>query len=284
MSIEAPSSNAEVLTEPPEIKALREHAQKTVDNDPKLTMLPDDPSPKGYPGQALETKFIESTSLLDSDSLVKFSSLIDPRIARLVETVGANQKQVIENTALTFGANRNVILMTNHKHILDVAYALVATHINLQKLDSEFKSSIIIGNMVAHLGYKISPTEVMPLTEILGLFCDRIYFSYPQTDSTRKTGIDPELTGNHNSEMLKELIQDQKRGNHLLAIAASGTTQSEEVSKGTIGLLQSDYLVIPTNVTLPNKGPVSLDFAGSPRRLETEDMTQQAIDYTRKTI
>lgn len=263
-----------------------------------LTLLPNDPDT--YKAQRITEPFIDSTP--DTlEEVIGTASLAERHYPAMLESLLKSEMETSEIAHLgeDLAAGQNIIIVTNHGEIKDIAIVLAAYHAAIRQVgmntgrDYNFSTGIMISKMIAHLG-----AVGEPAVDILGKMCDRQYLSFPKTDSIKHSRISPLLVDAYNGS-LRGLVRHQLRqGGNLLAIAPSGTidkaldvNQPDKLSlapvgKGTTKILTRDNTkVLPVATWLRDDEPV-FEPLGIPRSLKgkDDDTSEQQVHVTMQTI
>jgi hypothetical protein len=172
----------------------------------------------------------------------------------------------------------NVMLVTNHGDLIDIALVEAAVYSILDKKNYQFRSSIVISKMVSMLAYKLGD-DAAPAADVLKLLCNDIYLSFPRTESVKKSGLGkllPDLITRENKKLRAIIDGDLEEGNMLLGIAGSGTTDKlsptiantyvlGSLATGTARMMmQPRTYVQPVAVWLKGKEPY-INLCGIPR-------------------
>ncbi len=148
---------------------------------------------------------------------------------------------------------KSYYVATTHDNLIDPALGLGAVTNPLRREKHErndFETGIIINKMVSVLKYRVGH-EFMPCVQVLQWLCDRIYFSYPQSESFRNSAAAEVLpdghVGRHNGKIKQEIAEWLAQGNVVIGVAPSGATHKwnddkteceiPEIKKGTAEMM-----------------------------------------------
>lgn len=261
-------------------------AQKHAAHDPNLEALPHDT--EHYPDQALfpyrikgspkspdEIDYIAGKATAD-----RFPQILD-KVAEAEEATG-----LLKTLGEALDSRQNVMLVTNHGEIADVAIALAGFYSHLKRRGQRASTGIVISRMVSFLGYKIGD-ETMPATEVLKYLCDDLYLSFPRTDSMSNTKIPKTLVKMYNKDLRYSIGWQLTKGRHLMAVAASGTTDKplpddpdtvvlSRLTEGTIELLTKNALVVPTAVWMKD-GQLVFEVCDEPKQFKDGNQAHAAM-------
>ncbi|MFO0887104.1 MAG: hypothetical protein H6793_02060 [Candidatus Nomurabacteria bacterium] len=275
-----------------ELNALAQrHADRS---NGKLTALPIDHDI--HPAQRITTQSIDGTptNIENMIAIAKAVNSENPeRFLNILEVF--NQEEHERDLVTYLGedllSKQNIIVMTNHSEIQDIAEALVACHIAIKTIgqnrnrDYQFSTNIILSKMIAHLGY-----SGIPAVDILTQMCDKQYFSFPKTDSIRGTNIPEKLVSAYNWSLRQRIKARLKAGGNLFGIAPSGTVDKSvvpgdldsstlaPVTRGTVEILTSDNTkVLPIAIHKPDDEFI-FEILGTPRHMRNEHDVHETME------
>lgn len=263
----------------------------------RMHVLPYDPSK--YPGQEGISVKGDPKPLAIVDSIAEIAH---PRYHELRSLLVQNETETnrvsMMGELLVGGAN--VVMITNHGDLIDIAIAQAAVYSVLESLgyqihDSnkkdhgyDIQTGIIISKMIAFLAYKLGD-DFAPCTDVLTLLENETYLSYPRTESTKKHLKDrlrPDEIKRHNRDMRNDVIKKLKHGSLFLGLAASGTTDKPaahdpstiimgKIGMGTLDILKQDNtFTMPMAVWYKGKNPV-MEFTSHPHAIKNEEDARQ---------
>lgn len=234
-----------------------------------MIALPYDP--EKYPGQDGISVPGQPNAPAVIDTIASVAQPLYPECLSQLEQQEKITKQVSMIGELLVNS-ANVVLVTPHSDLIDIAVAHAALYSSIRKLgfhelkrnsEEEIQTAIIISKMVSFLAYKLGD-EFAPCTDVLRVLETQTFLSYPKTESTKKHLKDrllPNEVDRHNKHMRQGLIEMLGKGGVLLGMAPSGTTDKIDpldassrlmgpVGQGTIDLLmQPNTYVVPMIVS-----------------------------------
>lgn len=249
-----------------------------------------------YPGQDMNVTHVEgqpqSAAVVES-----IASLVAPNFTEMVDKLEENAEEQLQTLGELLKRGNNVIISTNHSDLIDIAVALAAVYCALDKMNYQFKTGIVISKMVAFLGYKLEG-NVAPAVEVLQMLCDRIYLTFPRTESVKKSGLHKffgrDNIDQYNGKVTKDIDGYQDDGSLLLALAPSGSTDKEHpenpklkimsgIGRGTAGILTDEKSYTQAMAIYLSGKPV-LEFVGVPRAIKSEDEAHEMMDAVGKRL
>jgi len=212
-----------------------------------------------YPAQKITRAWIESKP--DSlDEVVNTATFAEPNFTAVLQKLHSDSAYT--NSLSQLGedllAGENIIVITNHGEIKDIAVTLAAYysaikqtgHINGREYD--FQTNILLSKMVAHLGFYGESAVT-----ILGKMCNRQYFSFPKTESIRNSRIAPFVVDTYNKGLRRAIKSRFSDGGNLFAIAPSGTVDKpsgddpNQLTLATVGTGTVEMLTSRSTKVLP---------------------------------
>lgn len=184
--------------------------------------------------------------------------------------------------------NQNIILVTNHGDIKDIAYTLAAYYIKLKELNYNFDSSLVVSKIISFIGVDVG-THADPASNILKNICNEEYFSFPRTKTIEESRIAGTLVDAYNERVRKAMERRLHKGGNLFAMAPSGTTDKPQPgSPNTIGLGPVGYgttklmaaensFVVPVGVWL-TKDEVIFEPCDIPRAIQTPEKAHGVME------
>lgn len=263
-------------------------------SDGRFTLLPVDSdlhpsqkvtvqSIKGAPTTV--PKLIEIGEAVNEGHSERFHSMIQTfleaeRSQELVTTLGED-----------LSSGQNIIVITNHSQIQDIAEALGACHIALQLVgednnrDYAFSTNIMLSKMITHLGYR-----GIPVPDLLKAVCDRQYYSFPKTDSIRGTTIPEFLVKAYNAQLKLRIGRKLNKGGNLFGIAPSGTVDKPptegspdkiilgSVGNGTVDILTSANTKVLAVAVYKSESDFVFEILGTPKHMRDADDVHTAME------
>lgn len=270
----------------------RGHVERS---DGRFTLLPVDP--EAHPAQKVTQQSVAGEPAADIDSLIAIGRAVNEdapeRFDAMIQAFldFEQQHELVTTLGEDLASGQNIVVITNHSQIQDIAEALGSCHIALRQVgeanqrDYEFSTNIMLSKMIAHLGY-----QGLPVVDLLKAVCDRQYFSFPKTDSIRGTRIPKLLVSGYNMHLKARVTHKLSKGGNLFGIAPSGTVdkpprQGEEdeivlgrVVKGTSSILRADGTkVLPIAVYKSDEDFV-FEILGTPRHMRSDDDVHDTMD------
>jgi hypothetical protein len=182
-----------------------------------------------------------------ADELEQLMNACYPLSSALIDQT-ATYAETLEDTEKALAEHKNVMLATTHNDLTDIAKALGAFSVVLERRGADFKTATITGKIVTYLGVELEG-QIIPMTDVLRAGCDDLFLNLPKTTSTTDSGIPEQYMNLHNLRMLKPLIQLMRRGQVLWAIAPTASTRLKEVNPETVSLFtRKNVLVVPTSI------------------------------------
>jgi hypothetical protein len=219
---------------------------------------------------------------------------IEPRFGEFTRELDREEaeNQAISRLGEQLKKNQNVILVTNHGDLKDIAYTLAAYYVSLKGMNYDFYSSLVMSKIISFIGVG---EHGDPAVNVLKNVCDEEYFSFPRTKSIDQSRIAGSLVDGYNLSVRKAMEHRLKRGGNLFAMAASGTTDKPldddgetimlgRISHGTAKLMMTENsLVVPIAVWLTPQ-EVLFQPCGIPRAVNTEGEAHQVMGQIADTL
>ncbi len=276
------------------IEELSLMAKKHVDSsDGKLARLDNDPS--RYPEQQEYSVKGAPQSEVVINSLAE---IVEPNFSHLVDVINRSEdgkRQEISRINEKFKNGDNIIIVTNHGELIDIALVEAAFYSVFKKADMAFNTSIIISKMVTMLGYKIG-NDIAPCTDVLKMLCDDIFLSFPRSETIEKTAfmkLVPDEIDRHNRLVRKSIGRLLMKGTNLMAIAPSGSKDKEisknnyslgSINPGTIAIMRAEKtFVLPIAVWLKSDQPF-MEICDIPRKIQSDEDAHQTMITIAKTL
>lgn len=211
------------------------HAQKS---EGAIRVL--DANPEKYPEQRLDTFCVQGDSQ-PSDVLDAAASFVEPRFIDIAQDFYQDHASsaALNRAGEILDSGQSVIVATNHTELIDVAIAQAAACSYLKREGHEFETSLVISKMISLMASDKLPyedDEPMPALTALQILCDKVYMSYPKTETTNNTELAksmPEVVAQHNQIVRTAIAQKLGEGGVLLAMCPSGTTDKLEQENDT---------------------------------------------------
>lgn len=186
----------------------------------------------GNPGMLLADFRIEPNETPGLEAVIKdLGEKYFPGFNALIEQF-TSDPGLLDTILEKLAENQNVVIVTNHANIADIAVVLATMRVALAEraTDTEKDSiaadrfNLIVHRMISQLGVSTAdePENVSPALSILQLVGET-YLSFPRTESSRKNGVPPDLDKYCNDQMLEALSDKLSRGGQILAFAPSGS-------------------------------------------------------------
>lgn len=201
------------------------------------------------------------------------------------------QHELVTSLGEDLSSGQNIIVITNHSQIQDIAEVLGACQIAIRQVGEQnqreyaFSTNIMLSKMVAHLGF-----YGVPAAELLQGVCDKQYFSFPKTDSIRSSGIPEKLVEAYNWSLRQRIARQFKKGGNLFGIAPSGTVDKSPspeshdqsvlgtVTKGTVDILTSDNTKILPVAIFKSEDEFIFEVLGTPRHMRDANDVHDTMD------
>lgn len=226
------------------------------------------------------------------DELKNLGNTVNPHFPYILERLHEEESrsQELSRIGEDLASGQNIIIITNHGKIQDIAETLGAYYIGIQEAGEatqrsyDFMTNLVLSKMTTHL-------EILgiPVSEVLKQVCDRQYLTFPRTESIKKSAI-PELPIRAYNSVFRQLFKFRmSRGSNLIGIAPSGTTDKQldpdkpdeftlaPVGKKTVEILMSSNTkVLPVAVWNDGNNQV-FEPLGAPRPMQKPDDVHEAM-------
>lgn len=267
-------------------------------HDPRCVKV--DPDPSG-----LETVDLYTHAAFPEFEQVLAEPFADPRNDHLFNSL----------RNLLFHENQNVVMVTNHGQIIDIALVIGAMLLSVCASDRTFgvleervgleeladRTNVLVSRMVA-----TQAAFGVPALQVLQIGA-RTFLSIPQTANRRRARLDHDLARANNTVMRHELDAQMAKGGQLLAMAASGsqdlslaaglmkkarnawlkrrgdeppeepTLHLQPLYDGTIKLMSSCDYVLPVAISLDPARPCCV--LGETTKLHEPDDCHRVMDW-----
>lgn len=251
-----------------------------------FTLLPVDP--ETYTAQSLTTSYIEAEPQ-DVGTVQLIANAIESRFDKFTGKLDELEDSHGEISRLgeALRTGQNIILITNHGDLRDIAYTLAAYYIKLKEAGYKFHSSLVISKIVSFLGVGLGE-HADPATNILKNICDKEYLSFPRTKTIADSRIGSHIVDTYNAAVRQSMKRQLSRGGNLFAMAASGTTDKPAaddastlllatIGNGTAKLeMAKNSLVLPVAVYL-NDGQCIFEPCDIPRAVQSIDQAHDVM-------
>lgn len=267
-------------------------ASRHVATSDMFSLLPIDPDL--YPAQRI-TRVYANGEPLGPEVVRLIADEVDPKFGELEDQLNVQEDRSSEVSRIgeDLTAGNKIVLVTNHEEdIKDVAEVLGVFFLSLVEKGYDFETALIMSKMISHLGIarpengekqgSDTPHPGEPAINILKNLCDRQYFSFPRTESTKESKIASSLITACNGVMRAMITHHHKRSDKgtLFAMAASGTRSKARdpdnpnvLTLGPIG--PSAKLMMGEGVKVV---PIAVSVSGSQRILEICDIPRVISD------
>jgi hypothetical protein len=164
-------------------------------------------------------------SPLDAKVLETIVTDIDGRFPDMIKSLEQKEEETgfLTKIGERLESGKNIIVVANHENMGNLGFVLGAYICALKKKGYEFRTGTIVGKAAPYIGRKVGE-NVMSLMDVLSYGCDDIYIGYPDTDSTRESGIPDEVAHAQNKRMLKPLLKNLRTGGNFMVIDPTGKT------------------------------------------------------------
>lgn len=265
------------------------HAERS---DGLLTVLPIDP--ETYPAQKITKPYVDSQPAKLKE-IIDTASLAEAHYPAMLNALMASEKEsmTISQLGEDLAAGQNIIIVTNHGEIKDIAIVLAAYDAAIKLVGAEngreyeFTNNIVLSKMIAHLG-----AIGEPAVDILGKMCDRQYFSFPRTKSIKNSKISSALVDVYNPAMRALVKHRLGAGGNLFAMAPSGTVDKPldpenpgqlslaPIGSGTAKILTADNTKVLPVATWLKDDHLVFEPLGIARSIqgESEERNRQNVD------
>ncbi len=216
--------------------------------------------PELYPAQSLSNYKIDGSP--QAPEVVKMvAESVEPRFGFFLSELDRQESAEghLTEVADSLRQGHNIVLVTNHGDLKDIAYTLAAYYIKLKEFGVEaFHTSLVMSKIISFLGLEgETPT---PAADVLKVLCDEQYFTFPRTRSIAESNVAKEVVDYYNYRAKVAMGWQLRRGKTLFAMAASGTTDKpladyenitfmSGVGSGTAKLMEGKKsLVVPVAI------------------------------------
>ena len=268
-----------------ELQALaRPHVEAS---DGLFTLLPVDT--ENYPAQSLKTASIDG-SPQDVGTVRVIAQAVERRFDQFTDKLDELEESDGEISRLgeMLRAGNNIILVTNHSDIKDIAYTLAAYYIKLKEKDFDFHSSLVISKIVSFLGVGLGG-HADPATNLLKNICDKEYLSFPRTKTIAESRIGTQIVDTYNGLVRQSMKHQLRHGGNLFAMAPSGTTDKPDpenpattllgaVGNGTAKLMMSDRSLVAPVATWITEDEIVFEPCDVPRAVNSIDEAHSLMD------
>jgi hypothetical protein len=252
--------------------------------------------PELHPAQKIITQSVDGNPS-DTETLISLGRIVNESRPESIESMIhefiklEDKQEYVSSLGEDLSAGQNIIVITNHNEVQDIAEALASCHIALNQVGSEnnreyqFSTNIMLSKMIAHLGI-----HGMPVVDVLKQVCDKQYFSFPKTDSIRGTNIPEKLVTAYNWSLKQRIKTKLRGGGNLFGIAPSGTldktsesSQSHNqivlapVTDGTVEILTSANTKVLPIAILKTPDEFVFEILGIPRHMRGADDVHQMM-------
>jgi|GEM_PF-2087880 len=234
----------------------------------------------GYPGQLLDDYRIEANMMPGLEPFIEASGEVFLKGFSKITDSFYDNKGLMDSIQGKLEARENIVVVTNHGEIYDIAIILASLRLALSKhaVDQEREPmhanhyNLIVHRMISQLGIadERNPENVAPALSILQLVGET-FLSFPRTENAKKAHIPPALDKICTENMLYALHEKMSEGSQILAFAPSGSKDEsildrfgkkrnviKPVNRGTYKLMQQpNTSILGVGVALDHHdGPV----------------------------
>lgn len=212
-----------------------------------------------FPGQDPDTFMVDGLRrpMVETDNIADL--VTDGRYSIVRDTLAENPSvgKIITAVQEQIANKGNVIVVTPHGTVTDIAFALKLVSDLLEMRGDTPDSIIMISKMVSHIGKELEDKEtgkkfIIPAVQALQLLCNKVYLSWPKTESAKKATDDlpPEEITKINKQVTAGVLSDLKGGKKLVGIAPTGTTDVGEDGLAPFGEGTKRILTAPSTLVL----------------------------------
>lgn len=271
---------------------LRRMAKPHVEaSDGLFTLL--DHDEETYAAQSLGTWHVDGNP--EGPGTVKWIARgIEPRFDTFTDVLTARESEEHEISRIgeQLQKGQNIILVTNHGDLKDIAYTLAAYYIKLKEMKYSFHSSLVMSKIISFIGVGEDGDSAV---DILKNICDEEFFSFPRTKSIENSRIASKVVGSYNEVVRTIMSRRLSNGNNLFAMAASGTTDKQHedngniVEMGTIGrgtaklMRTPNSLVVPVAVWITPEN-VLFEPCDIPRAITSDEQAHDVMNHIAETL
>ena len=234
----------------------------------------------GNPGQLLDDYRIEPNMMPGLEPFIEASGEIFLDGFSKITGSFYEKTELMESIQDKLDANENIVVVTNHGEIYDIAIILASLRLALAKHTIDKGKdpitadhyNLIVHRMISQLGVadEKNPDKVAPALSVLQLVGET-FLSFPRTENAKKAHIPPALDKICTEKMLEALHEKMETGSQILAFAPSGSKDEsildrfgkkrkviKPVNRGTYKLMQMpNTAILGVGVALDHEnGPV----------------------------
>lgn len=247
-------------------------------------------------GQALNCHKVDG-SPQPPEVIEAIASGADPRFPEHVDELRdpEGQSAIMDEIGAYIDQGYNVFFVTSHGDITDMAFVMASEQVVLKVKGHAFKAATIVSKAVPCLGAKLDPTQpAVPVVDVLGMECDEILLSWPQSSSMRSSDI-PSIVGRHNMASTNSRVQAtidelaEAPEPLVLTFAGSGTTEKPvpgrpgtyamgELGAGTARMMaRPNTVVVPVALHMHDRTkPLTMRFC-KPREVPDTEAAEQVM-------
>jgi hypothetical protein len=248
----------------------------------RLALL--DINPERYPGQIGYEVKGEPKSVAVIERL---ATMAEPRFPDLLAATTRSEPAMNE-TADTLSDGGNIMVVTNHGELADIAFTGSALVSNLKNREVEFAGMTIVSKIVSVTGFNLfEDQEPVPAITALSWLFNHTMLSFPRTDSVRNSNIDPGAISTHNTSMIASVKEHLDDGSKLIVMAPSGATDKliskpgkyglGAMNRGTAKLMQHENTKVqPVAIWLKDK-QAFFEIVGTPREITNHEEAHEVM-------
>ena len=258
-------------------------AQSHVDKyQATMGIIPYDPEKYEF-----QDKFYVAGEPNDIPTLRVAAGLLEPEFATFENNIRCTQNAVyFDRAAELIEDDKNVILLTPHHKMTDIAFATAAVKAYVAERVKDFETGISIGKVVTAVEHKLYETRLPAVEALQRMLCDHIFLSFPQTKRMRSSPFaEParDYIRENNNRMKDQVEIVLNQGRQLVGIAGGGGTNSpvedthvmQPITRGTAEMCKhEDTYVFPVAMWL-EKGNGCLQPISEP--IQVSDKAE--LDY-----
>lgn len=258
-----------------------------------LALLGSDPD--RYPEQS---EYHVKGEPLDEAVINILAETVEPRFNALLDLINqaeSGDRKEVSRINEQFKNRDNLIIVTNHGDLIDIALVEAAFYSIFKKAEMTFNTSIIISKMVTMLGYKMG-NDIIPCTDVLKMLCDDIFLSFPRSETIEKAAfmrLVPDEIDRHNKLVRKSIGKLLMEGSNLMALAPSGSKDKEisenhyrlgPINPGTIAIMRFERtFVLPVAVWLKSDQPF-FKICDIPRKIQSDEEVHGMMETIAKVL
>lgn len=242
MDTKAPSYEVDEALYHELVELAQPHVEKA---DGKLGILEFDPDQ--YDWQRHDV-YCTPGEVANVEVLDLIGSNVTPHFVELSDELMVTKRRQQARGVLKSG--KSLYIATSHSNLIDpgIGLGVVTNPLRREKHEwNDFETGIIVNVMLSVLKYRVHEEQWMPCMQVLKLLCNRVYRSYPQSETFRQSAAGQVLPEGHiprhNGHLKTDIDYWMAKGGVALGVAPSGSTHKEKAHgwKKNIKLIMPEF-------------------------------------------